>query len=405
MGHGGQRLRVTSVLVACAVTAGLAACGGGGSSPQSQSTGSRATTTTAAGAPLTFYKPPTVLTSGAPGDVLSKEPIELAPDLHGTGWKITFESTTPAGDLVPVTGVLIQPLTPKPAGGYPVVVWAHGTTGLGDQCAPSATTPFVIDGGAALLDAGDVIVAPDYEGLGTPDEIHPYLVGAASGHNVLDAARAASVVGGGKVTVTFGWSQGGHASLFARSLQKTYAPELDLRGSVAQAPVTDLPTFLLPGVQNTAIFPYTAEAILAWAEVYHETALTDLVVVADAEKARLAQQACTGDISDNLTKPLDEIFRSDPQNTDTWKEAAKVNSAVVGDSTVPVLLTHGDADTIVPIKGTLALYDDLCAHDVPTVFLRDASWGHILAHSATLDQVDAWIADRIAGKPAPTTCP
>ena len=38
-----------------------------------------------------------------------------------------------AGDPVPVSGVIIQPLTPAPPGGYPVVVWTHGTTGIGDD--------------------------------------------------------------------------------------------------------------------------------------------------------------------------------------------------------------------------------------------------------------------------------
>ena len=63
---------------------------------------------------LTFARPATVLASGSPGDVLSQEPIELAPELRGTGWKITYVSTTPDGDRVPVSGVLIQPRTPAP---------------------------------------------------------------------------------------------------------------------------------------------------------------------------------------------------------------------------------------------------------------------------------------------------
>jgi pimeloyl-ACP methyl ester carboxylesterase len=368
-----------------------AACGGGGSAD-------------AKAPPLTFYRPSTVLASGTPGDILSKEPITLAPELHGTGWKITYVSTTPAGDRVPVSGVVIQPLTAAPAAGYPVVVWTHGTTGIGDQCAPSLVTPFDITGAAPLLDAGDVIAAPDYEGLGIPGEIHPYLVGDAEGRDALDAARAARTVGGGKVTVTWGWSQGGHASLFARELQRSYAPELDFRGAVAQAPVTDIGTFLLPGTTNPDVFPFTAEAILSWSEVYHETNLDDLVVVADAEQARLAQQACTGDIVEHNTRPLDEIFRSDPENSATWEEAARVNSVGVGDTTAPVLLTHGDADAIVPIKGTLDLFDQLCAHDVPTQLIRQPTGNHVTAWYDTLDAVDTWITGRIAGAPPPSDC-
>ena len=153
------------------------------------------------------------------------------------------------------------------------------------------------------------------------------------------------------------------------------------------------------------MFPFTAEAILAWSEVYHEAELTDLVVVADAEKARLAQQACTGDIVDHTTRPLDEIFRTDPQNSATWKEATRVNSVVVGDTTAPVLLTHGDADTTVPIAGTLALDDQLCARHVPTRLIRQTTGDHGTAWYLTLNDVDTWITDRIAGTPPPSDCP
>ncbi len=168
--------------------------------------------------------------------------------------------------------------------------------------------------------------------------------------------------------------------------------------------MTDVGTFLLPGRTSPEVFPFTAEAILAWSEVYHEAELTDLVVVADAEKARLAQQACTGDIVDHTTRPLNEIFRADPQNSSTWKEAVRVNSVGVGDTTAPVLLTHGDADTTVPIAGTLALHDQLCARQVPTRFIRQTTGDHGTAWYLTLNDVDAWITDRIAGTPPPSDC-
>jgi hypothetical protein len=113
--------------------------------------------------------------------------------------------------------------------------------------------------------------------------------------------------------------------------------------------------------------------------VYHEANLTDLVVVDDAEKARLAQQACTEDIVDNTTKPLDEIFRSDPQDSETWAVAAKTNSVTVGATTAPVMLTHGDADTVVPVSGTLAFFAWICAgrgHRVPARRLGSRAPGY-----------------------------
>ena len=85
-----------------------------------------------------------------------------------------------------------------------VVTWAAGRAGLADLCAPSKQ-PDIASGtsGAGIgypralipmlqtfLDAGYVVAATDYEGLGTPG-LHPLLVGESEGRGVLDAARAA----------------------------------------------------------------------------------------------------------------------------------------------------------------------------------------------------------------------
>ncbi len=354
--------------------------------------------------PLTFYRPPTVLAQGTPGAVLDREPTAVAPDLPATGERITYVSTTPAGDPVPVTGVLLKPLTAPPPSGYPIAVWAHGTTGLGDSCAPSKFTPFALSGAGELLTAGVAVVAPDYEGLGT-DELHPYLVGEATGRNVLDAARAASTIGGGHTVVAWGHSQGGHAVLFAHMIAAAYAPDLDLRGVAAAAPVTDPKVFLLPGTTNPVVFPFTAEAILAWSVVYQQPALTDLVDEEAAANARLLVQSCTGDIADAPTRPLEDIFLADPANQPAWNAAAALNTPVAGTSTVPVLMTHGDADTLVPVAGTVTLAESMCAAGVLVDLLRDPTWNHTTAWLATLPTVDRWLLDRLAGLPAPTTCP
>ena len=63
-----------------------------------------------------------------------------------------------------------------PAGGWPVVSLAHGTTGVEPGCGP-ATEPSL--GGylptvRAFLEEGYAVAFTDYEGLGRPG-IHPYL--------------------------------------------------------------------------------------------------------------------------------------------------------------------------------------------------------------------------------------
>ena len=125
--------------------------------------------------------------------------------------------------------------------------WAHGTVGLGDQCAPSHDVrenlpPY----GGQQLERGAVLVATDYEGLGTPG-VPTSTVAVAEGHAVLDSIRAVAElpnVGPLGDVVLAGHSQGGRAALFAAEIAPKYAPELHLVGAAALAPGVELPALV-----------------------------------------------------------------------------------------------------------------------------------------------------------------
>ncbi len=83
------------------------------------------------------------------------------------------------------------------------------------------------------------MVRTDYQGLGTPGT-HEYLVGQDEGRSVLDIVRAARQVDStlGKKVIIGGHSQGGHAALWAAALAPKWTPELDVLGTVADAPAS-----------------------------------------------------------------------------------------------------------------------------------------------------------------------
>ncbi|MBN1530773.1 MAG: alpha/beta fold hydrolase, partial [Thermoleophilaceae bacterium] len=146
-----------------------------------------------------------------------------------------------------------------PKHGWPVVSWAHGTTGIADSCAPSRDpggpyTAYAAAQFGAWLDSGYAIAFTDYEGLGTPG-VHPYLVGRSEGRSVVDAIRATRQLDRrvGRLYVTAGHSQGGHAALFAAAVGPRWAPELKLRGVASFAPASHLG--LLARVMTTLTTP------------------------------------------------------------------------------------------------------------------------------------------------------
>src|SRR5438105_2778182 len=77
------------------------------------------------------------------GTLLSATGLPTGLWIPGTrrAWKLAYVSTDAFGHRSRVTGTVFVPRGTPPEGGWPVVSWAHGTSGLADGCAPSRVGP------------------------------------------------------------------------------------------------------------------------------------------------------------------------------------------------------------------------------------------------------------------------
>jgi predicted esterase len=197
---------------------------------------------------LRFYKPPKHL-HGTHGGLIWARTQRGHDALKGAKKNVLllYRSKDLHGKVTAVSGSLSLPKGKAPKGGWPVITYAHGTTGSADACAPTRgydaddLTSYAYPLLRSWLKAGYAVVRTDYDGLGTPG-VHQYLVGQSEGRSVLDAVRAARQYTGklSKRYVIAGHSQGGHAALFAAAAAPKYLPELKLRGTVAFAPASHL---------------------------------------------------------------------------------------------------------------------------------------------------------------------
>ena len=89
-----------------------------------------------------FYLPPEPLPSAKPGNLIWSTPFKAIPGAQA--WKVLYHSRAVDGSDIAVSGVVVAPTGPAPAGGRPVISWAHGTHGIADQCAPSRTGDMVL---------------------------------------------------------------------------------------------------------------------------------------------------------------------------------------------------------------------------------------------------------------------
>ena len=184
--------------------------------------------------------------------LLSSEKIETSIK-NAVAYRIHYNSTDLHGKKTESTGLVI---TPSVAGNdRKVLSWAHGTTGIGDAGCPSAqpdparelesyfdsgsTTQidYGIPGLQKFLDEGWVVVATDYQGLGTPG-VHQYTVNrtnALDAVNIVHAAREMDL-GIGTKFGCIGWSQGGGTSAAVAELDAAAYGDLELVGTVAMSP-------------------------------------------------------------------------------------------------------------------------------------------------------------------------
>ncbi|MBO1324550.1 alpha/beta hydrolase [Acetobacter sp. TBRC 12305] len=178
--------------------------------------------------------------TSVPGTLIQSAPLDPAYSIPGAGKALSISYLSTNGvtgtGLVPVTGEVIYPAGPAPAGGWPVVAWAHGTVGIAQACAPSRNPPSSRNATylGAWLKRGFAIVATDYQGLGG-EGVHPYLNARAEAYSVLDSVRAAqkALPELDRKVLIVGQSQGAGAAFAAAAYAQTYAPTLDIRGTVA----------------------------------------------------------------------------------------------------------------------------------------------------------------------------
>ncbi|MBV8702405.1 MAG: alpha/beta hydrolase, partial [Acetobacteraceae bacterium] len=122
--------------------------------------------------------------------MLRQEPLDSELGLVNAGQqlRILYSSTNGIDGTTPVavSGAVFLPEGRPPAGGWPIIAWAHGTTGVADVCAPSWRARYFYEAAhlAAWLTAGYAVVATDYQGLGTPGP-HPYLAMRPEAYSVL----------------------------------------------------------------------------------------------------------------------------------------------------------------------------------------------------------------------------
>ncbi len=353
-----------------------------------------------------FYLPPDPLPEGAPGTLIWSAPFKAIPGAQA--WKVLYHSRAIDGSDVAVSGVVVAPTDTAPHGGRPVISWAHGTHGIADQCAPSRTGNMVsrLPSIGKLIAQGYVVVATDYEGLGTPGT-HPYLVGESEAHGVLDIVKAAHQIretDANDKTFVWGQSQGGQAALFAGEIAPTYAPDLDLLGVISGAPVTDAAAMFPAASTIPSTLGFAVMGMIGMQAAYPDAKVSDVLTPAALEKAKIVDEKCYGAVLSAFKQPVDQVIAHNPADVQPFPAVFADDSPGKVATQAPMLVYQGLSDDVVYQTFTKTYVEKACGLGNTVDYETYSGEGHYDENAVAEKDILEWMQARLAGIAATSNC-
>jgi Alpha/beta hydrolase family len=362
--------------------------------------------------PLTsFYDPPGSLGGRTPGALIRSAPFHgysLPAGAHAV--RVLYVSRALDGSPVAASGVVLIPAGTPPRRGWPVIAWAHGTSGVARMCAPSLMkdVEYGSEGLMPMVAAGFAVVATDYAGLGTPGP-HQYDNKIAQANDVVysvPAARAA-VPSLGRRWVAIGHSQGGVAVWGVAELEAKLE-DPDYRGAISVAGDMSYESFEAHDAASfdtitNMYWPLTAFGVKAsypsfdvarmltptMLERYADVTSKGCWYYAYAAAAEIGHQAA-------VRPGWNEVSELARYNRDSRSTDKPIRG--------PLMVLAGDDDASVNFANIQAGVVEACRNRLPIEFVHRPGLDHDPLMEKTIDLQLDWVRARLDGKPWRGNC-
>lgn len=356
-----------------------------------------------------------VLSGTGPGSLVSAmtmpEVSRQSPQYRMNIARVVYRSTSGDGQATTVSGSVFVPRGDPPDGGWPVIAFGHGTTGIDEPCAPSLSRTLLgyTEAVGTLVSSGYAVALADYQGLGTPG-VHPYTDSRTAGLNMIDSVRAlrATFRDVSDRWAAFGGSQGGGAAWAADEQARTYAPELNLVGAVAVSPVADL-TALVDKAQRGTL---TTDQTFGMVGITESLARLHSDINRDDYRRGAAARywdslaACSGPEMDDRADAADAVRPTDVAPS-TSAAAERLRRYLAQWAlpqqrlSAPLYVWYGGEDTFLDTSWTARAIERACAMGGAVVAVFDADKGH---GEINYEDQFRWLTDRFAERPVTGAC-
>lgn len=374
---------------------------------QAPSSGRRSEILRARALPITkFYDTPDPLPAGKPGELIRSQPFdEYELPFSVSAIRILYHSRSASGEDVAVSGVVLYPYDKKPpAGGWPIIAWAHDATGIARQCAPSLRRnvghgPFF----SMYVNLGYAVVATDYAGLGTNFR-NAFLDGPSNATDVMNSVLAgrAAVPQLGARWIVMGEAEGALAAV-AVADKENEVRDPNYLGAIAISVLASAKEIYEPSGSGSsgAMLPSLAYGVKT---VYPQFQVTDMLTEKALPLYHQSEQTCSqaGAIPE-LSRA--EIVKPGWETNPFVRKYFDRNELGQTRAYGPILVITGDADPANPPTTRARAFAGMCKQGDRVQWERypDRDSGSVIGDSVR-DQI-GWIEARFAGRASTTNCP
>jgi dienelactone hydrolase len=338
-------------------------------------------------------------------------------------YTLAFDVAMPDGTLTPVRAKVYVPhvLAAK----SPLFVFASGTTGLDDRCAPTRERAQYRNWGDyhshLLTQAADgyVVVLPDYIGFNDLSRPQAYFLAEYEARAVIGSVLAlsraplAGLATGPNFEQIFlsGYSQGGHAAMAAASATELWDPSHKVRGIVSYAGASDVEALLSDS-------PRLAPYLVAAYDWYYNIGDEDQRILKEIDQSRLlvhAREKCVDEVIAEFPNTLEKIFN--PQTKSALQQgkleevAPRFAELIRANSNfpkypkqVPMILLQGGSDPIVTAATQQQNVKELCAQGLTLQYREYPGINHFQTRRAGYTDTAIWLKQRVSGQTAVSTC-
>ena len=180
--------------------------------------------------------------------------------------------------------------------------------------------------------------------------------------------------------------------------------DLHVLGIAALAPATELTTMLPVASTLPDTVGFVVMGVIGFRAAYPDADPTPILAQPVAKDLGVVQHICADGVMKRFDTSPGDVIAHSPADVNPFPQLMQANTPAAVPMQYPMWVAQGDKDSTVLQPFTDTFVKRACAHGDTVIYRVFPGTDHYSVRDASRSDMISWMADRVAGRPAPSTC-